>query len=1628
MSKFTIYSPNGTALYTGTPTFTGQYMKPGQLEFREISSPTLIDLQQGCYIGYESGGSIVSEYPRTGFTYKLYSVPQVKKQARPHSYGAAFVYQNVQFYDASKELEYCPFRDLVQGDNRIHFSTQPSISTFEGCDGLARRFEACLQEQYGAESWQVRIATVADGVTQDFYNLMTEAREFTVSGVNILECLDKIYEIWPDVGWIYTLEEVDEVPTNTIIIGGAGLNANTGTYAYGKGRGLTSITRTVANADEMANRIYAYGDSRNMLPRWYNGLDIKDAESVDIQNLMIPITHWGTTDVDGEPKPDASKAYVQNDASVTKIGLRPKTIYFDGSGEYAAIYPTIRETTIKMVRDALGSSSAQYYPSTTVYTNQNARVDRVLSAPASFDSGLAGSDNGKQSIYNGYLNDTISLTDTVEAGRTYVIETILTDSFTFGSSEAGVRDIALTVDINGSIQLVGIESAMVCAYLRKGHPSNAAIISKKVSLRKDSTAANTYTFSPFTLSGSGVSIEAATYYIVLDIELGLEAQTTSQTLSCSASCNISAAISQFRSKNFTITIRQVGFDIGAQANLGEGKTIAMRSGKCVGRTFVINSVQYDETNDAWILDCFRSEDESLSQWFPNTDYPIRGLENTGQSNEYPGDEFVLLDIAMPEIYIDMAEAKLYDAAQDLLADASVERWQYVPEIDAKFMVENDLTIRSGEYMAILDMDFIEPAAGTASYFVTSDSKYFLTSNGERIRLDDGSGSVVSALVDSVVINEGEAAIPTYKVTLRDRKKKTWTESKGADSPSSKSVGSVTTSQSDNSSGGGGDSFFRLDDDGNVTLKTIYQNLWVPGWLAAGGIGDDSGGGGGVGNLYQLSDVSIPNPPSTPGNGDLLAYNSSLGKWVNVAQSQIVPTINITATTTGDGNALTGVSASGSALTFTKGSFATSTEFTALSNRVAAVEGWFAVVQVDGVSTLKLNPNYAGLWAEGWISAGGSGSGSSGGTDLTTVWQSLTNSQSPVSPTTTTKIAVDHIPDITTSKITDLESWIAGKGYVTASTLSGYVPTSRTINGVDLSQDRTFYTLGTSHGASASQGVLLGVTALSNALSSTAGSDNTRIEWNQSAGAWHFYGNLYADGWVAAGGIGNGGASTSLSGLSDVSISSPSDGQALVYRSGTWGNETIQGAITVTNYANTSTGKIATVDGTDIYNGVAWVGSVASDNTIQLKINGTTRWICLDGYSSGSGGGVSSVTLESGTSNGTLKLTVINNGTTTATDNIAVKGLGNMAYKSSLSASDIPNLSASKITSGEFNIDRIPDLSTLYLPILGGMLTGDLRMKKTSSNYDSKIRFGDNDYVYLHEDTDDHLKLYADKGFTFATSSSSYGIVAPNYIEIGGARLIWDNGAKSLHVTMANGSTDVVGFFADGQVSAGGTAAQSTISFVTVGGGDQDIYGDKTFYGGLYANGSLEVLNAALFNSDIDSNGNISSLKVQLTTKSSYGCVKSSSGRLYVQPYSSSSNKDLVLCDNGGVVYVGGYSSNIPTGCSLYITDYASAYAGSWDTYSDRRLKDNITDITRKDAIDTIMALKPSVWEWNCGALKGTTCSGFIAQDVESVIPYMVKGTEDTKSLNYQMLHAFEVGAIQDHETRLRALEGKMKED
>lgn len=59
----------------------------------------------------------------------------------------------------------------------------------------------------------------------------------------------------------------------------------------------------------------------------------------------------------------------------------------------------------------------------------------------------------------------------------------------------------------------------------------------------------------------------------------------------------------------------------------------------------------------------------------------------------------------------------------------------------------------------------------------------------------------------------------------------------------------------------------------------------------------------------------------------------------------------------------------------------------------------------------------------------------------------------------------------------------------------------------------------------------------------------------------------------------------------------------------------------------------------------------------------------------------------------------------------------------------------------------------YLPISGGTLTGDLRIKG-SGNFGTKINLGDGDYVHISEPTDDNMEIKAKNITLYSTSGSS----------------------------------------------------------------------------------------------------------------------------------------------------------------------------------------------------------------------------------------------------------------------------------
>ena len=117
-----------------------------------------------------------------------------------------------------------------------------------------------------------------------------------------------------------------------------------------------------------------------------------------------------------------------------------------------------------------------------------------------------------------------------------------------------------------------------------------------------------------------------------------------------------------------------------------------------------------------------------------------------------------------------------------------------------------------------------------------------------------------------------------------------------------------------------------------------------------------------------------------------------------------------------------------------------------------------------------------------------------------------------------------------------------------------------------------------------------------------------------------------------------------------------------------------------------------------------------------------------------------------------------------------------------------------------------------------------------------------------------------------------------------------------------------------------------------------------------------------------------------------------------------------------------------TNTSPKLYESGDAYAtGAWNTASDQRLKDDITEVLAGRGLAVIMSLNPKEWIWNeKSSLYGKRGAGFIAQEIEGVLPFAVVNDGGFMGMNYQALQAYEVACLQDHERRLARVEDEIK--
>ncbi len=115
---------------------------------------------------------------------------------------------------------------------------------------------------------------------------------------------------------------------------------------------------------------------------------------------------------------------------------------------------------------------------------------------------------------------------------------------------------------------------------------------------------------------------------------------------------------------------------------------------------------------------------------------------------------------------------------------------------------------------------------------------------------------------------------------------------------------------------------------------------------------------------------------------------------------------------------------------------------------------------------------------------------------------------------------------------------------------------------------------------------------------------------------------------------------------------------------------------------------------------------------------------------------------------------------------------------------------------------------------------------------------------------------------------------------------------------------------------------------------------------------------------------------------------------------------------------------------FYAGLYSDSYitAGASGSSSDSRLKDNLEQVSAERAWDVLKQLKPMEWVWNekNAYLSGKRGAGLVAQDVSEVLPFAVMEGGEYLSLNYPIMHAYEIAGLQDHESRIEVLESEVK--
>lgn len=336
---WTVYKKDGTA--AGCTVWSLEYHGERMGEryvSADIESAEPLSLGVGDWIEYR------------GERFTLGSAVDISKSAPSGAYGSGFTCKGVRFLSLSDELTRCSFLDIVEGDNKMHYTGLPKFSFFcATVDDFARRIQANLDRAYtGDGKWTV----VCDPSLAEKGNVSLSA-----DGKTVWEMLSEL----PDkFGCNFT------VSGRTLTIGVKPVEAGK-VFMWGKDGGLDGVDVSGDSSQQVITRVRVYGSTKNMPERYYNKMSDADGkkyvpDNMAVSTLMLPSFPKTTLD-----------PYIDS-GNIGELGVREGVVYFDGSGDNEEIYPTMEGMTAEDLRAAGVSISLD--------EGDNGNLDEVFAADA----------------------------------------------------------------------------------------------------------------------------------------------------------------------------------------------------------------------------------------------------------------------------------------------------------------------------------------------------------------------------------------------------------------------------------------------------------------------------------------------------------------------------------------------------------------------------------------------------------------------------------------------------------------------------------------------------------------------------------------------------------------------------------------------------------------------------------------------------------------------------------------------------------------------------------------------------------------------------------------------------------------------------------------------------------------------------------------------------------------------------------------------------------------------------------------------------------------------------------------------------------------------------------------------